>query len=269
MPALFVGHGSPMNAIEDNEFSRRWREIGQVAAPGPGPSCASRPTGKPGARWSRPWKSRAPSTISAAFPRSSTRWQYPAPGSTWLAGEVRNSLGARARWVRPGLGVGPRLLERVEAHVPRRRSARGPAQPGLHQVGPGALCHGPGTGGLAGQGHPHLSAAATWCTISAWSRSAAAAAGDFNHPFGFDWAIEANNLFKELIDRDRHEELADYPCLGDAVRLAVPTPEHFLPLLYVLAVKGKGEPVAYFNDKPVAGSLTMTSFIVGQAEENE
>ncbi|HEX7502689.1 MAG TPA: 4,5-DOPA dioxygenase extradiol, partial [Acidobacteriota bacterium] len=86
---------------------------------------------------------------------------------------------------------------------------------------------------------------------------------DFNLPFGFDWAIEANGLFKELIGQDRHDELADYQSLGEAARLAVPTPEHFLPLLYVLAVKEKGEPVVYFNDKPVAGSLSMTSFILG------
>ncbi len=52
------------------------------------------------------------------------------------------------------------------------------------------------------------------------------------------------------------------------MRLAVPTPEHFLPMLYILALKRKGEPVAYFNDKAVAGSLTMTSFIIGHAEEN-
>jgi 4,5-DOPA dioxygenase extradiol len=86
---------------------------------------------------------------------------------------------------------------------------------------------------------------------------------DFNRPFGFAWAIEANNLIKELIAAGRHEELTAYQTLGDAMRLAVPTPEHFLPLLYILALKQKGEPVAYFNDKPVAGSLTMTSFIIG------
>ena len=126
-----------------------------------------------------------------------------------------------------------------------------------------ALRPGPGTGRARGTRASSSWAAATWCTISAWSRSAAAAARDFNRPFGFAWAIAANTLFKELIDRERHDELADYQSLGEAARLAVPTPEHFLPLLYVLALKGKGETVAYFNDKPVAGSLTMTSFIIG------
>jgi 4,5-DOPA dioxygenase extradiol len=86
---------------------------------------------------------------------------------------------------------------------------------------------------------------------------------DFNRPFGFPWAIEANDLFKKLINESRHQELADYPALGEAARLAVPTPEHFLPLLYVLALRQKGEKIVYFNDKPLAGSLTMTSFIIG------
>ena len=86
---------------------------------------------------------------------------------------------------------------------------------------------------------------------------------DFNTPFGFDWAIEANTLFKQLIDENRVEELADYRNLGNAVRHAVPTPEHYLPMLYSLALRNENEPLTYFNDTPVAGSITMTSFKIG------
>ena len=75
-------------------------------------------------------------------------------------------------------------------------------------------------------------------------------------------AIEANELFKKLIDENRHEDLINYQTLGKAVALAVPTPEHYLPMLYILALKRAGEAASYFNDKPVAGSLTMTSFII-------
>jgi 4,5-DOPA dioxygenase extradiol len=85
---------------------------------------------------------------------------------------------------------------------------------------------------------------------------------DFNRPLGFDWAIEANNLFKKLIDEDRSAELADFHSLGHAAQLAVPSPEHFLPLLYALALKQKGEKITYFNDKLLAGSIAMTSFII-------
>jgi 4,5-DOPA dioxygenase extradiol len=80
----------------------------------------------------------------------------------------------------------------------------------------------------------------------------------FNQPFGHDWAIEASDLFKRLIDENNHQALIDYPALGPAVQLAVPTPEHYLPMLYAIALKQEGETISYFNDKPLAGALTMT-----------
>ena len=86
---------------------------------------------------------------------------------------------------------------------------------------------------------------------------------DFNEPFGFDWAIEANELFKKLIAEGRHEELANYSALGRAVQLAIPTPEHYLPILYVLALRQKDDKLVWFNDRAIAGSLTMTSFRIG------
>jgi 4,5-DOPA dioxygenase extradiol len=89
--------------------------------------------------------------------------------------------------------------------------------------------------------------------------------GDFNRPFGFDWALEANALFKRLIAEGRHAELAGYLALGPAVRLSVPTPEHFLPLLYALALKQADEAVTFFNDQAVGGSLTMTSLVIDAA----
>lgn len=91
---------------------------------------------------------------------------------------------------------------------------------------------------------------------------------DFNQPFGFDWALEANALFKQLINGNRHRELADYLSLGSEARLAVPTPEHFLPLLYALAVKQEHETATYFNDQPVGGSLTLTSLIIDTAAKD-
>ena len=84
----------------------------------------------------------------------------------------------------------------------------------------------------------------------------------FNEPFGLDWAIEANDLFKKFIMENNHTALIDYPSLGKAVQLAVPTPEHYLPMLYALALKKEDEQVTFFNDKPLAGSLTMTSFLI-------
>ena len=85
---------------------------------------------------------------------------------------------------------------------------------------------------------------------------------DFNEPFGLDWALEASAKIKALIRENRHEELIAYGRLGSSVALAVPTPEHYLPLLYALALKEEDEHVAFFNDQAVAGSLTMTSLLI-------
>ncbi len=85
---------------------------------------------------------------------------------------------------------------------------------------------------------------------------------NINEPFGFDWAIEANNLFKKLIVKEDYNSLTNYKSLSDAVQLAIPTPEHYLPMIYAIALKQKNEVISFFNDKPVAGSITMTSFII-------
>jgi 4,5-DOPA dioxygenase extradiol len=85
---------------------------------------------------------------------------------------------------------------------------------------------------------------------------------NFNEPYALEWASEADRLFHKLIAENNHQELINYQSLGRAVQLAVPTPEHYLPLLYALALKEDGETITYFNDKPLAGSLTMTSMII-------
>jgi 4,5-DOPA dioxygenase extradiol len=81
--------------------------------------------------------------------------------------------------------------------------------------------------------------------------------------YGFEWAIQANDKFKQLIQSGNHKELINYTSLGREVQLAIPTPEHYLPLLYALALKEASESVTFFNDKPVMGSLTMTSVQIG------
>jgi 4,5-DOPA dioxygenase extradiol len=89
----------------------------------------------------------------------------------------------------------------------------------------------------------------------AWDRS--------ESDFGFEWALKANETFKNLVINGNHKELIDYPRLGREVQLAVPTPDHYLPLLYSLALKEENDKIEIFNDKAVMGSLTMTSFRIG------
>jgi len=81
--------------------------------------------------------------------------------------------------------------------------------------------------------------------------------------YGYDWTVQINNKFKELIQAGDHKPLIDYSSLGKEAILAIPTPEHYLPLLYTLGLKTNKDDVAFFNDKAVAGSLTMTSVKLG------
>ena len=79
---------------------------------------------------------------------------------------------------------------------------------------------------------------------------------------GFDWAEEANKKIKALVLDNAHQQLENYNSLGREMQLSVPTPEHFLPLLYVLGLKEKEEKVSFFNDKTVYGSISMTSLLI-------
>jgi 4,5-DOPA dioxygenase extradiol len=78
-------------------------------------------------------------------------------------------------------------------------------------------------------------------------------------PYAYDWAIEANDKMKAYIRAGDHEPLIRFNAQGKAFALAIPTPEHYLPLLYALALQEKNESISIFNDQPVGGSISMTS----------
>lgn len=80
---------------------------------------------------------------------------------------------------------------------------------------------------------------------------------------GYDWAIEMNDTFKSLISTNNHSALINYEGLGQAAKMSIPTPEHYLPLLYILGLKEEKEKVGFFNDKTLMGSISMTSIKVG------
>lgn len=260
MPVLFVGHGSPMNAIEDNTFSRAWRDLGRRLPRPRAILCIS-------AHWET-WGTlvtamEAPRTIHdfGGFPAELYNARYPAPGSPALAEEIRQLLGTERvglddEWgldhgcwsvllpMFPQADIPVVQLSLNAALSPQDHYALAQAlaplrQRGVLVVGSGNIVHN--------------------------LRRVVLPSGslrDFNCPFALDWALEARALFKSLIDQDRHAELADYPSLGPAAQLAVPTPEHYLPLLYALALKRPDDALTYFNDEAVGGSLTMTSLLI-------
>ena len=85
-----------------------------------------------------------------------------------------------------------------------------------------------------------------------------------NEPeYGYDWAIQMNGTFKELIGNGQHDKLIHYASLGREALLSIPTPEHYWPLLYTLGLKDSKDQISFFNDKVVGGSLTMTSVKIG------
>lgn len=257
MPALFVGHGSPMNAIEENEFVQGWRNLGKTIPRPKAILCVSAHWETKGTYVTAVQK---PVTIHdfGGFPKALYKVQYPAPGSPELAHETKRTvtktgIGLDEKW---GLDHGAwSVIRRMypEADVPVIEMSldysQGPQyhyelakelaalrNKGVLIIGSGNMVHN--------------------LRMVAWDK--------INEPgFGFDWAIQANDTFKRLIHSGNHKDLINYPALGREVQLAVPTPDHYLPLLYALALKGKDEEISFFNDKPVMGSLTMTSLRIG------
>lgn len=255
MPVVFVGHGSPMNAIEDNEFSRAWNELGKALPKPKAVLCIS-------AHWethgTKVTAMDRPRTIHdfGGFPEELYSVHYPAAGSPWLAETAKKAAAGVEDDLEWGLDHGTwSVLKNMypaanipivqlsldydkspDCHYALGKTLLSLRGKGILIIGSGNMVHNLGMVYFGKKG--------------------------FNEPFGFDWALEANGLFKKLIDEERHEDLIRYKELGKAVQLAVPTPEHYLPLLYILALKEEGETVRYFNDKPLAGSLTMTSLVI-------
>ncbi len=91
---------------------------------------------------------------------------------------------------------------------------------------------------------------------------------DFRRPQGDDWAVRFDQSVRERILVRDHAALVDYETLDRAAPLAIPTPEHYLPLLYVLALQGEDEPAALFNTETLMGSISMTSVAIGARAED-
>ncbi len=257
MPVLFVGHGSPMNGIEDNEFSQRWTKIAQEI-----------PTPKAVLVVSAHWFTRGtritamdfPETIHdfGGFPQALFDVQYPAPGSPALAKEMATLIhSAHVEQAHDwGLDHGTWTIVRhmyPEANIPVLQLSidytKGPQyhydlakelyalrRKGVLIIGSGNMVHNLG--------------------MLAWNK--------INEPgYGYDWALQLNETFKQFITEGNHKALIQYETISKEAKLAIPTPEHYLPLLYSIGLQGPKDSVAFFNDKVMAGSLTMTSVKLG------
>ncbi len=246
MPALFIGHGSPMNAIEDNPFSRAWAELGQHLPRPEAILCVSAHWQTQGVRVTAMPK---PRTIYDfyGFPQTLYQQSYPAPGSPELATWIQDTLpdfnvqlddqwgldhGAWSVLLRmfPQADIPVVQLSLDATKPPAFHYALGKALRPLRQRDVLILSSGNMVHNLR---------------IMCWEEKA------------YDWALHFDALLEERILAGDHEALIDYPSLDPAARLAIPTNEHYLPLLYTLGLQEPGDEIHFFSSQVTMCSISM------------
>jgi 4,5-DOPA dioxygenase extradiol len=256
MPVLFVGHGNPMNAITENEYVTGFREMAKQL---PRPNAILCISAHWETRGTQVTAMEFPKTIHdfGGFPRELFEVQYPAPGSPELAQQTKELITSTdvaldMRWgldhgawsvikhFYPNADVPVVELSLDQTQTPQYHYDLGKQlavlrEKGVLIIGSGNMVHN--------------------LRMVAWNR--------LDIPFGFDWALEARAKMNSLILAGNHRPLIDFRSQGRSFDLAIPTPEHYLPLLYVLALQQRDETVHLFNDSPVGGSLSMTSVHIG------
>jgi 4,5-DOPA dioxygenase extradiol len=256
-PTLFIGHGSPMNAIEQNEFSNKWGKIAQNFDVPKAIICIS-----------AHWLTRGtfvtameqPKTIHdfGGFPQALFDVQYPAPGSVdvayWTQEVIHNALVKddhewgldHGTWsvlknMYPDASIPVIQLsidygKPLSYHFQLAQELKVLRKKGVLIIGSGNMVHNLG--------------------MVAWDK--------INSPgFGFDWALEIDSIFKQKIENRDYQSLVNWTSLHKQISLAVPTLDHYIPLIYSVGLSEKEDEISFFNDKAVAGSLTMTSVQFG------
>ena len=257
MPVLFLGHGSPMNAIEENEFVTGFRNIAKTIPTPTAILCIS-------AHWytkgTKVTAMEMPQTIHdfGGFPKELFEVQYPAKGSPELAQltkeliqpteiELNHDWGLdHGAWsvikhLYPEANI-PVIQMSIdysltgEKHYEMAQKLQELRNKGILIIGSGNIIHN--------------------LRLIDWANF-----NKDNH--GYDWAKEAHSDFNKYILDGDFKSLINYQNHSEAWKLAIPTPDHYLPLIYTLGLKNNSEGLQLFNDKFVAGSLSMTSVKIG------
>lgn len=256
MPAFFFGHGNPMNALQENAYTKAWSAIGKEIPRPRGILCVS-------AHWYLPGTAvtamAAPRTIHdfGGFPEALYKVSYPAPGDPLLASFVQALLAPLevTRDQEWGLDHGTwSVLCHLfpKADIPVVQLSIDEMEPALfhYKIGQrlaplrdeGILVV--GSGNLVHNLHAY-----------AWGRHV---------PEPYDWAVRFEKRARELLVAGDVGPLIDYESLGRDARLSVPTPDHYLPLLYVLGLRRPGEPVGFPVEGVDGGSVSMLTVRVGE-----
>jgi 4,5-DOPA dioxygenase extradiol len=255
LPAIFFGHGNPMNALMDNSYTEAWRRIGANLPTPKAILCVS-------AHWFVPGTgvtiSTAPRTIHdfGGFPRELYQVQYPAPGDPELARRVQRLLAPVAvqldnSW---GLDHGTwSVLRHVYplADIPIVQLSIDETQPAVFHFEVGRKLASlrteniliVGSGNLVHNLHTY-----------AWGR---------HTPDPYDWAVKFETRAKEMMLAGESSSLVNYEKLGPEAVLSIPTPDHYLPLLYVIATRQQSEPVTFPVEGVDGGSISMLTVQVG------
>lgn len=257
MPVLFLGHGSPMNAIEENQFVQGFRNISKEIPLPKAILCIS-------AHWftngTFVTAMEMPRTIHdfGGFPPELFAVQYPAKGSPELAKETSELLlpeivhedhnwgldhGAWSviRHLYPEADIPVIQLsidytKPAQYHFDLAKKLQKLREKGILIIGSGNIVH-----NLRMVDFRNIN------TVG----------------YGFDWAIEAREKTNNWLLDGNFQNLIDYPKQGSALQMAIPTPDHYLPLIYTLGLKKKSEELSLFNNELIAGSLSMTSVRIG------
>lgn len=255
MPAIFFGHGNPKNALMQNGYTAAWKRIGEQLPRPQAILCVS-------AHWYVPATAvtamARPRTIHdfGGFPRELYEVEYPAPGSPELAHRVRDLLAPTSvqpdeRWgldhgtwsvlchVFPQADIPVVQLSIDETQPPEYHYEIGKRLAPLRDEGVLII----GSGNIVHNLHTY-----------AWGRHGV-------EPF--EWAVRFEKQARELLINGDHAPLIAYETLGGDAMLSVPTPEHYLPLLYVMAVRGQGEQVSFPVEGVDGGSVSMLAVQFG------
>lgn len=253
MPALFVGHGSPMNAIEANDFHRGWREVERQLPRPKAILCISAHWETSGVHLTA---SERPETMHDfyGFPPALFDVQYAAPGDPRLAERVATLLAASPVRLDPGRGLdhgawGVLVAMYPQADVPVVQLSLDTRQPAAGHYGL-AQALAP----LRDEGILVIGSGNIVHNLRSFR---------LDDPRPYDWAIAFDHEVKRQLVAGQHQKVIAYESLDPSARLAVPTPEHYLPLLYIIALQGEGESLRFFNGT-VVSSISMTSVLVGK-----
>ena len=249
MPAIFVGHGNPMNIVRRNSWTEGWTALG-AALPRPTAILAV------SAHWYLPATMLTamphPRTIHdfGGFPQDLYEVRYPAPGDPALAGRVRDVLAPipvefDEEW---GLDHGAwSVLYHMfpEADIPVVQLSIDRTQPPAFHYDIGKLLAPLRNEGVLLLGSGNL---VHNLQVYEWDRPDVGA---------FDWASRFEEKVRGLLQAGKDAQLIDYPAMGSDAKLSVPTPDHYLPLLYVLGSRGNGEGVSFPVEGFDGGSMSM------------